>query len=147
MAGKGKRYIERCLWEYRENTAMLERLCWLLSIARSVRGHSYEAHTAGNVSDPVADVVNRIMNLEKRIFKTLERVKPVDKLRQDIADGAHQDKYLRDILKLRYFEHAAIEAVIDTLHISSSTYKRVRQKLLKIAGKYFGIELAETEDF
>ena len=139
----GKRYVERCLWEYKENVAMLERLCWLLSVARSVRGHSYEAHVAGNVSDPVADVVNRVMNLEKRIVKTLERTKPVDKLWKDISGGAYQDKYIREVLKMRYMEHVSVDAIRDVLHISSSTYGRVKQKLLKVAGKYFGLELSE----
>ena len=139
----GKRYVERCLWEYRENIAMLERLCWLLSIVRSVRGHSYEAHVAGNVSDPVADVVHRIMQLEKRILKTWEKVNPVNRLQKDIAAGAHQDRYLRDVLKMRYMEHVSVDAIRDVLHISSSTYGRVKQKLLKVAGKYFGLELSE----
>ena len=140
----GNGYVEKCLWEYRENTAMLERLQWMVSTAHSVRGHSYEAHVAGNTTDAVGDVVHRIMQLEKRIMKTLERVEPVDRLRKDITEGAHQDRYLREILKLRYFEHASVDAVRDMLHISSSTYGRVKQKLLKVAGKYFGIELEES---
>ncbi len=136
----GKRYVERCLWEYKENIAMLEYLCWQVKVARSVRGHSYEAHVAGNTTDPVANVVNRIMNLERRIYKTLERVKPIEKLKHDISEGAYQDKYVREILKMRYMEHASVDSILEELHISSSTYDRVKQKLLKITGKYFGIE-------
>ena len=137
----GKRYVERCLWEYRENLAMLERLYWLVSVARSVRGHSYEAHVAGNTTDPVADVVHRVMQLEKRIRKTYERVKPIERLNKDIAEGAHQDRYVREVLKMRYMEHVSVDTIRDELHISSSTYGRAKQKLLKIACKYFGIGL------
>ena len=140
---KGKRYVEKCLWEYRENLAMLEHLQWLVGTAHSVRGHSYEAHVAGNVSDAVADVVHRILQLEKRIMKTLERVKPIERLQKDIADGAHQDRYVREVLKRRYMEHVSVDTIRDELHISSSTYGRAKQKLLRIAGKYFGLEFCE----
>ena len=137
---KGKGYVERCLWEYHENAAMLERLKWLLSTVHSIHGQGYELHTVGGASDPVGDAVNRVLILERKILRTEEKTKPVEKLQADIANGAHQDRYVREVLKMRYLEHMSVDAVRDELYISSSTYGRAKQKLLKIACKYFGIE-------
>lgn len=134
-----KGYIEKCLWEYKENTALIERLKAVIANLMSVRGHSYEAHVAGVVTDPVLDVTHKILMLEQRIKRTEERVKPVEKLREDIAAGAHKDKYIREVLKLRYLEHSSVDAVREILHISSSTYGRAKQKLLRLASKYFGV--------
>ncbi len=136
---KGKGYVERCLWEYRENVAMLEQLREFCKGLMSVRGHSYEAHIAGNVTNPVLDVTHKKLKLEARIAKIELRVKPVERLNADIANGAYNDRHIREVLKLRYMEHHSVDAVRDMLHISSSTYGRAKKKLLRVACKYFGI--------
>ena len=136
---KGKGYVERCLWEYRENVAMREQLREFCKGLMSVRGHSYEAHIAGNVTNPVLDVTHKKLKLEARIAKIELRVKPVERLNADIANGAYNDRHIREVLKLRYMEHHSVDAVRDMLHISSSTYGRAKDRLLKVACKYFGI--------
>ena len=136
---KGKSYVEKCLWEYRENVAMLEHLRALCQGLMSVRGHSYEAHIAGNVTNPVLDITDKRLKLESRIARTELRVKPVERLNRDMANGAYNDRHIREVLKLRYMEHHSVDTVRDMLHISSSTYGRAKERLLKVACKYFGI--------
>ena len=136
---KGKGYVERCLWEYRENVAMIEQLRAVCKELMSVRGHSYEAHIAGSVTNPVLDVTHKRLKLEARIARTELRVKPVERLNKDIANGAYNDRHIREVLKLRYMEHRSVDTVMDMLHISSSTYGRAKDKLLRVACKYFGI--------
>ena len=136
---KGKGYVEKCLWEYRQNVAMLEHLREVCQGLMSVRGHSYEAHIAGSVTNPVLDVTHKRLKLEARIARTELRVKPVERLNKDIANGEYNDRHIREVLKLRYMEHRSVDAVMDMLHISSSTYGRAKEKLLRVACSYFGI--------
>ena len=137
---KGKRYVEKCLWEYRANLGMLEQLRYEIKNLRSVRGHSYEAHVQYGVSDAVADVVHKLLVLEKRIRRTEGDTEPVSRLHRDFEAGAYREKYMRDIFDMRYMEHQTVDYIMRALHISQPTYWRGKDALLHLAGKYFAIE-------
>ena len=103
--GKGKKYVEHCLWEYKANAGMLEQLRREAEGLRSVRGHSYEAHVESNGhTDPVADVVNKVMAIERKIRRTEDMVMPVQRLEADILAGCYREGCLRDIFRMRYME-------------------------------------------
>lgn len=137
---KGRRYVERCLWDYRANLGKLEQLKYEIKNLRSVRGHSYEAHVQYGASDAVADVVHKILVMEKRIQKTEGDTEPVKRLKRDFEAGAYHEKYMREILDMRYLEHRTVESIMRVLHISQPTYWRGKDALLHLACKYFAIE-------
>lgn len=132
--------VERCLWDYKANlasqAAMREEIAGLMS----VRGHSYEAHVISVASDPVADVTNRILNLEHKIKSSERRTRPVEKLQVDLQGSDMYISQMGKILSLRYIEHESIEAVMDELAISSATFWRRTKELIRTARKYFGQE-------
>ena len=136
---RGKRYVERCMWEYNPNKALLERLKYEIAGLKSVRGHSYEAHIeGGGNSDPVAEVTDMVLRLEARMRRTESRVEPVSRLKADIDAGCYRDRYVREIFKLRYMERGSVSEVMEELKVSPSTYWRGNDRLILIARKYFG---------
>ena len=137
---KGKGYVERCLWDYYANLAEVESMSAELDDLRSVRGHSYEAHVQYGISEPVFNVVNRKLNLERRIAKVGRRIRPVKRLKADFEAGAYRERYLRDIFNIRYMEHGSVDYVMRSLHISQPTYWRNKEKLILLAKKYFAAE-------
>ena len=138
---KGKRYVEHCLWDYRANIGKLAQLKSELLDVRSVRGHSYEAHVVSSgSSDPVADVVNKVLAIERRIRKTENEVEPVRRFEADIEAGCYRDRYVREIFKLRYIEHWSVDYILGELSVSSSTYWRGKERLVDIAKKYFALD-------
>ena len=130
--------VERCLWDYKANLASQAAMREEIANLMSVRGHSYEAHVISVASDPVADVTNRILNLEHRIKNSEKRTRPVEKLRGDLQSSDMYISQMGKILSLRYIEHESIEVVMDKLAISSSTFWRRTKELLRTARKYFG---------
>ena len=137
---KGKRYVERCLWEYYANLAEVESLSAELDDLMSVRGHSYEAHIPSGASEPVFNVVNRRLNIERRIAGIGRRIGPVKRLKSDFEAGLYRERYLRDIFNIRYMEHGSVDYVTRSLHISQPTYWRNKEKLIELAKKYFAEE-------
>ena len=137
---KGKRYVERCLWEYYANLAEVESLSAELDDLMSVRGHSYEAHIPSGASEPVFNVVNRRLNIERRIAGIGRRIGPVKRLKSDFEAGLYRERYLRDIFNIRYMEHGIVDYVMKSLHISQPTYWRNKEKLIELAKKYFAEE-------
>ena len=141
LALKGKRYVERCLWDYKANIGKLAQLKSELADVSSVRGHSYEVHVPSSGStDPVADVVNKVLAIERRIRRTENDIEPVRRLEADIAAGCYRDRYVREIFKLRYIEHWSVDYIMGELSVSSSTYWRGKERLIETARKYFALD-------
>ncbi len=130
------KYVERCLWDYKANVAMLEILTLRLGALRSVHGHNYEAHSVNGASDPVANVTGQILDLEKKIHRTGLMVYPVQRLEADLKGNAQPTYHMQEILKLRYFEHNSREYVQSELGLSQTTYWRRQEELLRLARKY-----------
>ena len=133
------RGVERHLWDYKANVACQAAMREEISGLMSVRGHNYEAHTAG-ISDPVAEITNRILNLESRIRKLEKKTRPVEKLSADLCGSDMHISQMRGILNKRYIEHESIEAVKYEIEVSTATYWRRMRELLRLARKYFGAE-------
>ena len=134
------KYVERCLWDYKANIAMLETLKLKAVELRSVHGHDYEAHSVNGISDPVAEVTGKILVLEKKIRKVSLMVIPVGKLEADLKGNAQPTRHIEGILKLRYFEHNNREYVQGELGLSRTTYWRRHDELMRLARKYLAEE-------
>ena len=134
----GKGYVERCLWEYKENAAELEVLRMEQQELMSLHVQSYEAHGANGVSDPVSEVAHRRMTLEKKIVKLERRTKPVEKLQGDLCGNDMRISQMREILRLRYLAHDSHEDIQRRMAVSSATYWRRSRELLRMARRYFG---------
>lgn len=62
-------YVERCLWEYRDNLTSIELMRKELAGLMSVHGQSLERHSGNGITDPVSRVCERVMTLERYIKK------------------------------------------------------------------------------
>lgn len=131
------KYVERCLWDYRANVAMLEMLRARVQELQSVRGHSYEAHSMNGISDPVAEVTNKVLGYEKKMEKTKTWIEPVRTLEEDLRAGKAGRSSLLWILWLKYFDHMGIDDVKRELSVSGSTLYRQTLELLRLAKGYF----------
>ncbi|MBQ6033911.1 MAG: hypothetical protein IJL33_00260 [Ruminococcus sp.] len=131
-------YVERCLWEYRANAGALKLMREELSGLMSVRGQNYEAHAVNGVSDPVNEVVQRVMKLERSISRIERYTRPVEALSEYLSGGEMHTYHMMEILRLNYIEHGDHEAVMREIGISPATYWRRRRELLRLARKYFG---------
>ena len=107
---------------------------------QSVRGHSYEAHTTNGASDPVAEVTNKILNLERCIRNSEKKTRPVERLQADLTGDNLNYAQMGEILRRKYIEHEPTDTVKRELSISGSTYWRRTRELLRLAKKYFGEE-------
>ena len=136
------RYVERCLYNYRENLAMLQNLKAELMTLQSLHGASYEGHSINGVANPVFDVTARIISLEKKIMANLKRTRPVARL-CGMLTCIHTLRHsqMAGILKLRYFRHYSVNRVIRELAISQPTYWRRNDELLRKAREYLNAEL------
>lgn len=134
------KYVERCLWDYRANVAMLEILQGKLRALQSVHGHNYEAHVENGASDPVAMRTDKVLNMERKIKRTEQLVFPVNRLVSDLSGSSHPTRQMSEILRLKYFDHNSREYVQTKLSISQPTYWRRHEELMRLARKYFGEE-------
>lgn len=129
-------YVERCLWEYRENKDALELMKEELKEMSSLHGQDYKIHTSNGVSDPVSDVTHRVMRLERQIAQVERLIKPVEKLEAYLCGNEMRVYHMREILKLKYFAHESGETVQKQLGISAATYFRRCGDLKRLARKY-----------
>lgn len=129
-------YVERCLWEYRENQGALILMREELSELKSIHGQNYSPHSTNGVSDPVSDVAHRVIVLERKIQQIEKRIKPVSRLKEALMGSEMRVHHMREILRLRYFEHESSETVIREMGISEATYFRRCGELKRLARKY-----------
>ena len=118
-------YVERCLYDYKANVAEIEILREELNGLMSLHGQSYEINNSQGEGDPVANIVNQGLILEKKIAKLEKRVKPVDKLLSDLKGSSlkvQQDK----------------ENIKQSLAVSERTLWRRTGELISLAKRYFG---------
>lgn len=136
-------YVEKCLYDYPDNIALIEALNIELQLLSSVHGLSYEAHAINSISDPVAMVTTRIMSLERKITKMVNRTRPVERLLDDFRYKTTSRISQMDlILRLRYFKKQSVNDVLRQGAISYPTYWRRNQELLQLARKYLAEQSA-----
>ena len=130
-------YVEKCLYDYPDNIALIEALKIELQLLSSVHGHSYEAHAVNSISDPVFMIVARIISLETKIKRTARRTRPIERLLEALRyKTTSRISQLDLILRLRYFQKRSVNSVIREIAISYPTYWRRNQELLHLARKY-----------
>lgn len=134
-------YVERCLYDYKANVAEIEALRSEQNNLMSLHGHNYEMNNSFGECDPVANIVNQSLNLDKKIAAIEKRVKPVDKLLGDLKGSSQRVQQMAGILRLRYFQHEDNFVVRRELSISSTTLWRRSRELLALASHYFGKNL------
>ena len=133
------RCVDKYLWDYKANVAAIDYLRQEMSTLMSVQGQRYE-HQQGTmaVSEPVANVVQRKMELELKIQHLESRVQPVARLYDDLSVTDLAEAQMREILKLRFFDHESRNIVIRKMSISDATYVRRCKTLKRRAMAYFG---------
>ena len=131
-------YVERCLYDYKANVAEIEILREELNGLMSLHGQSYEINNSQGENDPVANIVNQGLRLEKKIAKLEKRVKPVDKLLSDLKGSSLKVQQMSGILRLRYIEHEDKENIKQSLAVSERTLWRRTGELISLAKRYFG---------
>ena len=130
-------YVEQCLYDYKANVAKLEMMCEELNGLMSLHGQSYEIFNSQGEPDPVANTVNQKMRLEIKINEIKGRIKPVEKLIEDLNGTSLRVRQMAEILRLRYFQHEDKTIIMEKLAVSSSTLWRRTNELIALAERYF----------
>lgn len=131
-------YVERCLWDYRDNLASIEIMREELSGLMSVHGQEFGSNVASGSADPVSRVCERVMRLESSIKKAEKMTVPITRMSEGLCGSDLRICQMRDVLRLKYFEHESKEAVIREAGISEKTYYRRCSEIKRLARKYFG---------
>ena len=129
-------YVESCLWEYKANKGALLLLREELAGLKSVHGQELKQHAGNDVSDPVADVAHQVLILERKIRKLERHTRPVEKLQEYLTNSDEHTYHMREILKLKYFDHKDTGLIIRKIGISEATYFRRCSELKRLARKY-----------
>lgn len=129
-------YVERCLWDFRANMGALSLMREELAGLMSVNAQEYEARTGNSAGDPVADIAHRRMMIERKIQKFERYTRPVERLKEYLEGGDMRTYHMREILRLKYFDHKEMGAVIRKIGISEATYYRRCSELKRLARKY-----------
>ena len=142
------RYAEKCLYEYHSNLARLEILREDLRVLRAsfdFQSKSYQSAVAhyGTVSDPVANHVIKIQELEAQIKRLERNTEPITKLIESI-NTMELKKYskgneYKKILELFYFSEFSLSEVASKLKKSRQTISKRRQALVHKAVGYLGL--------
>ncbi len=140
------RHAEKCLYEYKRNLACIDILkedLRVLKATTDVNAQNYDKPFTKNnsPSDPVAQHLIKLEQIEVRI-KLLERwTKPIERLiadlSSDVLDGSKK-KGLLQVLKLFYFGNNVPDPVMEELNISRRAFFRKRRELVLMAIDYLG---------
>ena len=134
---KTYRFIEGCMYNYLANVNQLSELKERLKTLMSVRGHNYEAHIPNGTSDPVCNVAGKKIETERKIYELESYTRPVSKLRHALRYEYRTASQMLKLLELKYFRQEKPREVQERMHISSATYWRRTQELMRLAKKYF----------
>ena len=132
--------MEKCLYEYRENLALIDALKEELSNLLSVRAQNYEGHAVNGVSNPVEAVTQKKMSLERRLRRAERITRAITRLAEDLCGSEMRIQQMSKILRLKYFDGESVNYVLRNMAISISTYWRRNSELLRKARKYLGEE-------
>ena len=131
-------YVERCLWDYRDNLASIEIMREELAGLMSVHGQEFGGKSPYGSADPVSRVCERVMTLERNIKKVERMTVPITRMAEGLCGSDLRIHQMREVLRLKYFEHESKEAVIREAGISEKTYYRRCSEIKRLARKYFG---------
>ena len=131
-------YVDRCLWDYRDNLASIEIMREELAGLISVQGQDFSMNGANAICDPVPKVCERVMKLESGIQKAEKKTVPITRMVEGLCGNDLRIHQIREVLSMKYFEHEDKETVIRNAGISERTYFRRIGEIKRIARKYFG---------
>ncbi len=136
------KFAERCLYEYPENRARLERMREDLKRLSSASVQNYNASGKPGTCDPVLSYVLRAGALEERIETLARRTDPISRLAADLeSPDVMRDSpkaELARVMRLRYFGKNPPANVARELHLSDRQFRRRKQQLVTLAMKYLG---------
>ena len=124
------------MWNYRENVKKILELRLMVAGLMSVRGANYEAHSGSGVSEPVFEVVSRILKAEKRMAVLERQVRVVEELAMSLVEEELDTHQMEQILTNRYILHMEPDAVMRKAGMTKPTYYRRNRELLKRAEEY-----------
>ena len=131
-----KSNAERVLWNYRTNVFKASEYREMLSNMESVRGQDYGGHAVNGVSDPVPEVVNRKLKLEKKLSGMEKEIRAVDNLMDSLDEKELDMHQMLGILNRRYILHKETDTIIRELGITKATYYRRKNALIELAEIY-----------
>lgn len=131
-------YVEKCLYDYKANIAEIEVLKEKRSGLMSMRAQCYQANNSYEVNDPVGNIVNQRLAIDKKISRLEKCVKYVGKLIDDLNGSASNVRQMSVILQLRYIQHEDKEAIKEKIGISERTFWRRVRELIRLAKRYLG---------
>lgn len=141
------KFAERCLYEYPENRARLERLREELtelyaSSSAHAQGWEPADHSSGP-GDPVAVRTLKILSLEEEIARLEQRTDPITHLLEDleapyVLQGSPKAE-LALVARLCYFGKSPKKQVADRLNMTERSLRRQKEKLVRLALFYAGL--------
>lgn len=137
------KFAERCLYEYPENCARLERLRADVKRASSAPVQNYSpSNKHGTHSDPVWRFVMRVEAMEDQIETLSRRTGPITRMLADleganVLEGSPKAEMAR-VLRLLYFGKNDKKRVAEELNMSRPQLYRKREELVKLAIRYLG---------
>ena len=140
------RFAERCLYDYKANTARIEVLradLKVLDAASSVKVQNYYGIPgSGTPSDSVSRRLQCIEKVEEDILYLERRTLPIrrlyDDLREDYVLADSPKMILRGILDLFYFGENTWQATAHELGLGKTSFFKNRRELVKLAIRYLG---------
>ena len=103
---------------------------------QSVHSQNYAGHVMNGVSEPVFEVVRKILTLEKKIEQLERDVNVVDSLRESLREEDMAEHQMSLVLEYRYIRHMEVWAVMRRMSVTRSTYWRRQRELLRLAEEY-----------
>lgn len=126
-------FLERCLYEYRENVLLLENKRWERSHLPLFSNPGTERVDGGNVSDPVATQYLRLETLDEEIARCEMKVVPMERAIKVIE---MRGGTMYDFLKLKYFNRKSWKEVRASLGVSRNTIQRLKSEMISIVGRF-----------
>ena len=130
------RYLERLLYDYKTNMAILENLKFELKNLSSLHGQSYEISSCNFGVDPVALRTVQVIAIESRIEKLGKITRPVKALSEHLKSDSRRHERLSQILENRYFKHKSWREVSNKLDLSERTLMRLNYDLIKLFRRF-----------
>ena len=131
-------YIDKCLWDYKANIAAIDWLRDEIANLSSLHAQDYDFRQGSGVSDPVGNLVSKCQYMEGKIRKLESITRPITRMYEELSGSDMAESQMREILKLRFFDHESRSVVIRKMSISDATYIRRCSAIKGRARKYFG---------
>ena len=126
-------FLERCLYEYHENTLLLENKRWERKHLPLFSNPGGERVDGGDISDPVAVQYLRLETLEDEIARCEMRVVPMERAIRaiELRGGA-----MREFLQMKYFNKKSWKECRTILGVSRDSLQRMKREMLSIVGHF-----------